>query len=139
MRSLHVFALTLALIVLSNPHSLHAQVAGTISGYVQDQGGGMMPGATVTAELAGQQLVRSALTNASGFFDLQALPRGTYHVKVEIAGFKTQIQRDVEVTAGANVRLDFTLERRRFDRGGRRHGAGGDGRDTERDAIQLDR
>ena len=32
-----------------------------------------------------------------------------YVVKVEIAGFQTQIQRNVEVTAGANVRLDFSL------------------------------
>ena len=30
-------------------------------------------------------------------------------VKVEIAGFQTQIQRNLEVTAGANVRLDFAL------------------------------
>ena len=97
------------LIVLFCPLSSHAQVAGTISGYVQDQGGGMVPGATVTAESAGQQLVRSTQTNETGFFDLQALPRGTYLVRVEIAGFQTQIQRNVEVTAGANVRLDFAL------------------------------
>ena len=40
MRTIHVVALTLALIALSNPDFLHAQVTGTISGYVQDQGGG---------------------------------------------------------------------------------------------------
>jgi Carboxypeptidase regulatory-like domain/TonB-dependent Receptor Plug Domain len=109
MRQHSSFGLLFAFIVLFSPFSLHAQVAGTISGYVQDQGGGMVPGATVTAESAGQQLVRSTQTNATGFFDLQALPRGTYLVKVEIAGFQTQIQRNVEVTAGANVRLDFSL------------------------------
>jgi hypothetical protein len=38
----------------------------------------MVPGATVTAELTGQQLVRTAQSNETGFFDLQALPRGTY-------------------------------------------------------------
>ncbi|HEY6613366.1 MAG TPA: carboxypeptidase regulatory-like domain-containing protein, partial [Vicinamibacterales bacterium] len=48
-------------------------------------------------------------SNETGFFDLQALPRGTYVVKVEISGFQTQVQRNVEVTAGANVRLDFAL------------------------------
>ena len=81
------------LIVLFHPLSLHAQVTGTISGYVQDQGGGVLPGATVTAESAGQQLVRSTQTNETGFFDLQALPRGTYQIKVEMAGFETQVQR----------------------------------------------
>jgi hypothetical protein len=86
-----------------------AQVTGTISGYVQDQGGGVVPGATVTAESSGQQLVRSAQTNAGGFFDFQALPRGRYTVKVELSGFETLVQKDVELTAGANVRLDFSM------------------------------
>jgi hypothetical protein len=109
MRQYRSFALLFALVVLFSPSSLHAQVAGTISGYVQDQGGGMVPGATVTAESGGQQLVRSTQTNTTGFFDFQALPRGLYLVRVELAGFQTQIQRNIEVTAGANVRLDFAL------------------------------
>ena len=109
MRSISVSALVLAGVVLFHTPSVHAQVTGTISGYVQDQGAGRVPGATVTAELAGQQLIRSTISNETGFFDLQALPRGVYVLRVEIAGFQTQVQRDVEVTAGANVRLDFSL------------------------------
>jgi hypothetical protein len=109
MRITHVAAVLCSLIGLASPPLLRAQVTGTISGYVQDQGAGMVPGATVTAELTAQQLVRTTQTNETGFFDLQALPRGVYTVKVEISGFQTQIQRDVEVTAGANVRLDFAL------------------------------
>ena len=66
------WVLSLAVLAFSTP--LEAQVAGTISGYVQDQGGGAMPGVTVTAESAGQRLIRSTVTNTSGFFDLQALP-----------------------------------------------------------------
>jgi hypothetical protein len=106
---IHVSALAFAFIALFYPVSSHAQTTGTISGYVQDQSASRVPGATVTAELVGQQLVRSTVSNETGFFDLQALPRGMYVVKVEIAGFQSQIQRDVEVTAGANVRLDFSL------------------------------
>jgi hypothetical protein len=99
----------LALAVLAGPLTAHAQVSGTISGYVTDQGGGVMPGATITAELTGQQLVRTTQTNAMGFFDLQALPRGRYQIKVDMSGFETQALKDVAVTAGANVRLDFVL------------------------------
>src|SRR5688500_18423722 len=99
----------IAFVCLLHPLTAHAQVTGTISGYVQDQSASRVPGATVTAELVGQQLVRSAVSNETGFFDLQALPRGMYVVKVEITGFQTQIQRDIEVAAGANVRLDFSL------------------------------
>ncbi len=99
-----------AFAALIAPQPLVAQVGGTISGYVQDEGGGAMPGVTVTAETAGRQLVRSTTTNATGFFDFQALPRGTYVVKVAMSGFETQVRQDVEVTAGANVRLDYSLK-----------------------------
>ena len=109
-RGLSSLGVLFALLVLLRPSVLEAQVGGTISGYVQDQGGGAMPGATVTVALEGQQLVRSTPTNATGFFDLQALPRGKYLVKVEMNGFETQVQKDIEVTAGANVRLDFMLK-----------------------------
>ena len=49
MRRIYVSALAIASAFLLHPVSSHAQVTGTISGYVQDQGAGMMPGATVTA------------------------------------------------------------------------------------------
>jgi Carboxypeptidase regulatory-like domain/TonB-dependent Receptor Plug Domain len=90
------------------PPAAPAQVTGTISGYVTDQNGGVLPGATVTVEST-QQLVRSAVTNARGFFDLQALPGGEYQVRVEMQGFETQVRRAVAVTSGANVRVDFVL------------------------------
>jgi hypothetical protein len=98
-----------ALLVCWHPTPIQAQVGGTLSGFVQDQGGGAMPGATVTVEMEGQKLVRTTSTNGTGFFDLQALPRGKYQVRVEMPGFVTQVQKDVEVTSGANVRTDFTL------------------------------
>ena len=101
--------LILGLAVLLGPTPLQAQVAGTISGYVHDPNGAAVPGATVTAESAQQQLSRTTTTNATGFFDLQSLPRGTYQVKVDLTGFETQVEKNVEVTAGANVRLDFAL------------------------------
>ena len=108
-RTLRTLLLTVGLTILLGAPSVQAQVAGTISGYVQDQGGGAMPGATVTVESAGQQLVRTTTTNATGFFDLQALPRGTYQIKVQMTGFDTQVQKNIEVTAGANVRVDFSM------------------------------
>ena len=138
-RRVWLFSVVVALVALVGPGPLSAQVGGTISGYVQDQGGGAMPGATVTAESAGQQFVRSTTTNATGFFDFQALPRGTYLVKVVMSGFETQVQKDVEVRAGANVRLDYLAQGRRAGRGSRRLGKGHDGGDPERDAVQSDR
>ena len=86
-----------------------AQTAGTISGFVYDQDGAVMVGVQVTAASAEQQVTRSARTNDRGFFELLALARGTYTVSVEVAGYNTQRRSDVELTAGANVRVDFSL------------------------------
>jgi hypothetical protein len=108
-RGLASLGAVFALGVLLCPASLHAQVAGTISGYVRDPGGGVIRDALVTVTSAEQQLVRSTRTNGIGFFDLLALPRGTYQIKVEVSGFETQTRSNVEVTAGANVRADFAL------------------------------
>jgi hypothetical protein len=99
----------LMLACLCWPGPAMAQVTGTISGYVQDQAGAVVPGATVTAESSGRQLVRATQTNGSGFFDFQALPRGRYSVKVELTGFETLVQKEVELSAGGNVRLDFSM------------------------------
>jgi hypothetical protein len=79
----------LTLVCLLWPVVAQAQVTGTISGYDQDQAGGVVPGATVTVESAGQQLSRSVHTNAMGFFDVLALPRGRYQIRVELSGFET--------------------------------------------------
>ena len=107
--SLAAIACALALAMLCAPVVSSAQTTGTFSGFVSDQSAAVLPGATVTATLAGQRLVRAAVTNVQGFFDLQGLPRGSYEVKVELTGFATQVRREVELTAGANVRLDFVM------------------------------
>ena len=60
---------------------------------------------TVTAASAGQQLARSTATNATGFFDLQALPSGTYQIKVEAA----QCEVSKGTTDPARVTLTLAL------------------------------
>ena len=139
MRTLRSAGLIVSLAMLCGPTTSLAQVAGTISGYVQDQGGGAMPGATVTVESAGQQLVRTTVTNPTGFFDLQALPRGVYQIKVEMTGFDTQVQKNIEVTAGANVRVDFSMRVGGLSEESRRHGSHEPRRNAQRHAVQPDR
>jgi Carboxypeptidase regulatory-like domain len=98
----------LLLLVFGGGSVAWAQTTGTISGYAKDQNGAFLPGVTVTAELEGQQLQRATVANMQGFFDFQALPRGMYVVTVELSGFQRQVRR-VELTSGANVRLDVVL------------------------------
>ena len=94
--------------VLGWPILGEAQVAGTISGYVRDESGAVIPGAEVKATLVGQQLMRSAITDETGFFNLLAMPRGAYEITAQLTGFSTQSTK-AELTAGENLRVDFKM------------------------------
>ena len=89
---------------------LHAQVAGTISGYVKDASGAVIPAAAVTAVSAEQQLTRSAVTDDTGFYNLLAMPSGVYDISITAPGFEKLMQNKVRLTLGENLRLDGTLK-----------------------------
>ena len=93
---------------ISIPMNVEAQVAGTISGYVRDESGAVVPGADVKATMIGQQLSRSAVTDETGFFNLLAMPRGAYEITAQLTGFTTQ-QTKAELTSGENLRVDFKM------------------------------
>ena len=69
--------LCLFLVALGIPIDIEAQVAGTISGYVRDESGAVVPGADVRATMVGQQVTRSTVTDTTGFFNFLAMPRGS--------------------------------------------------------------
>jgi outer membrane receptor protein involved in Fe transport len=70
------------------PITVFAQSTAEIRGVVQDESGGMLPGATVTAinELTG--LSRSTVSDTGGRFNIPRLPVGTYRVEAELQGFR---------------------------------------------------
>ena len=100
--------LVLVLVALGIPIDVEAQVAGTISGYVRDESGAVVPGADVKATMIGQQLTRSAVTDETGFFNFLAMPRGNYEITAQLTGFATQ-QTKAELTSGENLRVDFKM------------------------------
>ncbi|MBI1897193.1 MAG: TonB-dependent receptor [Acidobacteria bacterium] len=103
-----VFWTLIVLFVLS-VSTLQAQVAGRINGYVRDTTGAVLPRATVTAVSIEQQLSRSTVTDSTGFYDLLAMPPGTYTITVEMEGFERQVQRGVRLALNENLRVDAML------------------------------
>jgi len=83
---------------------------GIITGVVKDASGAGMPNAVVTAIHQVTNTSYKTNTTASGDFTAAGLPVGSYSVRVENTGFKTQIENNVVVAAGATVRLDVTME-----------------------------
>jgi hypothetical protein len=87
-----------------------AQITGSISGYVRDQTGASIPGAAITARSVEQQLTRTAVTDTTGFFNLLAMPSGTFEVTAAADGFERQVQGGVRLSLAENLRLDFALK-----------------------------
>ena len=77
---------------------------------MKDPSGAAVPGANLTAKSVEQQLTRSTQSNAEGFFNLLAMPPGTYEISAEASGFQKQIQKDVRLTVGENLRLDVQMK-----------------------------
>jgi len=81
----------------------------SISGTVKDAQGAVVPGVSVAA-LNDNTGVRTAVrTNESGFYSLQALPVGSYTIRVEQEGFQTQVQAGIVLTTGQTLELNFVL------------------------------
>jgi hypothetical protein len=88
---------TLCLIV---PPGLHAQVTATLSGTVQDQSGGVIPGAQVTLTNESTNESRNVETNGTGLYAFPALVPGTYSLKASAKGFEPKQITGIALHAG---------------------------------------
>jgi hypothetical protein len=82
---------------------------GGLRGYVRDEQGGALPGATVTARAPEMLGPVSATTNEEGYYRLVNLPPGTYALTVELSGFRGAQRDGVLLRAGATFQVDVTL------------------------------
>jgi hypothetical protein len=80
---------------------------GAITGTVTDVTGAPIPGAGVMAIEEKTGYATETTTNANGLYTLSGVGRGTYTVRVEAQGFKTENKRSLPVEAEASV--DFHL------------------------------
>ena len=99
----------LGLSILALPAIVRAQATGTISGYVRDASGAVVPEAKVTATHVQHGTVYPANTNAEGFYSFPALDPGDYTVTVEKEGFQRTVQSGLSLSVGQNLRVDAAL------------------------------
>ncbi len=102
-------ALSVLLCVLTLAAEVYPQVnTADITGTVSDQGGGVVAGATVTANNRATGLERNAVSGETGDYRVALLPPGEYEVRVEAPGFSPVLQR-VALVVGQRQTLNFTL------------------------------
>src|ERR1700687_4587012 len=77
-----------------------SKVGATLEGSVMDSSHAVIPEAGVTLRNTSTNQIRATTTNEGGIFHADALPVGTYEVRVGHPGFASYLQTDVELTLG---------------------------------------
>ena len=112
MRTKNLVSAGLLLVLLAVPASkLHAQaVYGSITGSVLDSSGAAVPNAKVIITDVLKNVTYTTVSNESGHYSQTHLIIGKYRVRVEVTGFKTAIQENVNVAVDTVTTVDITLQ-----------------------------
>ena len=83
---------------------------GTILGHVQDRSGAALPHAKVTATNINTNVEHHFATTGQGDYVFVDIIPGSYQVKVEANGFKTEISTGLVLEVDQTLRQNFSLE-----------------------------
>jgi hypothetical protein len=86
-------------------HGQAQTTSASVSGTVQDQQGGMLPGVTVTLTSRTQGNAQTSVTDTDGRFSFNIVRPDTYTLQAALQGFKTFEQTNLVVNA--NDRLSI--------------------------------
>src|SRR5580700_8344982 len=101
--------LSAALAVLFSIAAWSQTQLATVFGTIADPTGAVVPGASVTIVSQGTGLKRSTLTDAAGLYRFAGLPIGNYSLRMEKAGFQSQVREGVELTSASEVIINSQL------------------------------
>jgi Carboxypeptidase regulatory-like domain len=98
------------LIVLLGTVQLWADVTGSITGYVRDKSGAVLPNATVTVIQTATGYSRSVTSDASGQYSILALPPGRYRMTVSVPSFQQGVVENIDLNVNDALHFDFDLQ-----------------------------
>jgi ribosome maturation factor RimP len=106
-----ILLLVLAVFCLLAPTVMAQQVAvAEIDGYVTDPTGHAIVGGQVKAINVDNRQVHTASTDVTGRYALPNLPIGNYQLEVSSPGFKTYVQKGIELEVASNRSIPVTLQ-----------------------------
>lgn len=83
---------------------------GSITGFVKDPSGAIVPKAQVMVRNEGTSQQKLTTANDSGYYAVPALPPGYYSVAAEATGFKRYESTHIKLDANTTLRVDAALE-----------------------------
>ena len=81
----------------------------TISGVVRDSSGAVIPAANLSVRNIETGLSRASQSGSDGSYRFPALPVGGYEIRVEQAGFQTEVRSGVTLSVSQEAVVNFTL------------------------------
>jgi hypothetical protein len=107
LRSLATLTLLTALLpILTRAQDATARITGTAA----DSTGAVIPGVQVTITNTATQISREATTDHDGFYQVLALPIGSYRVTATRDGFRTVESTEYKLLINQALRLDFKMQ-----------------------------
>src|SRR5690349_17714002 len=103
---------TMLLLAIVTPVALAGAqgTTGSITGFVTDDTGGALPGATVTVRQVETDQKHAFVTDAAGRYRAQQLAPGRYDVTVELSGFRTSRAADLVLSIGQEAVVNVQLK-----------------------------
>jgi hypothetical protein len=80
-------------------------ISASLSGFIEDQTGAIVPGATVTLTNQASKDKRTTKSDSAGLFNFSAVPSGTYQVQITMNGFSSFIERDIMLNPADDRKL----------------------------------
>jgi hypothetical protein len=86
------------------------EITGTITGFVRDSSGAVVPGAMVTVKNTATGQERKVTTGDAGEYAIPLLPIGPYTVMVEKSGFKKYLRENIVLHVNERLPVDVELQ-----------------------------
>lgn len=86
-------------------------ISGTIGGSILDPSGATVPSAKVTITNTDRnQVLRTITTDPNGTYSAPLIPVGTYSIRVELKGFKTETRTGIALNVSDDLKINITLQ-----------------------------
>jgi outer membrane receptor protein involved in Fe transport len=102
--------LSLALLAAGVTGAWGQVTTGSILGTIKDVNGGAVARAEVTVRDVDTGATRVLMSDEAGRYRASQLSPGTYEVKAELSGFKTEVRKGIELAVGQEAVVDFLLQ-----------------------------
>ena len=91
------------------------QFRGALFGTVSDPAGALVPEARVTLTGIATNSTLATRTNGDGFYVIDYIPPGRYHLRVDASGFQPLTLEAIDVSIGDHLTLNLRLDIRPFE------------------------